>query len=345
MGTLERMMLSWVDNSNNETSFTIQWSSDPNFTTIDGSLTAGANSTTAVTGNIARQVWYFRIQANNVLGSSAWDVTGGIQPAAVANSPLVSKLDYSGWAATEGFQSTLQASQAASPLVFLSTFTFGISDWSGQAGSVQTSYQAAMGGSIGAGLMASWYTDDDEGPVNQPAYVTYEPSDVLKSYMANFSFNPNSAVTTGPVDIFTGHDEYGEIFGVQFEFTIAAPDNYHIRGWMLTTSGEEYTDWVNITNAEHQIELDWESDQASSLNLDVDDQSTSVSGDSSMYKVIEARLGPSRGLVSDGISAPGVMAGATQTVYLDEFISLSTGVTTPYIPPVTYFTYMPLVNR
>ncbi len=64
----QRVTLTWVDNATNETGFTIQWSTDVNFTTISGTLNPGANATTALTGNIARQVWFFRIRANNGIG-------------------------------------------------------------------------------------------------------------------------------------------------------------------------------------------------------------------------------------------------------------------------------------
>ncbi len=77
-GNRERVALSWTDNANNETGFTLQWSATSDFAVIAGSANLGPNSTTYLTTNIARQVWYFRIRANNVLGSSAWVTTAGI---------------------------------------------------------------------------------------------------------------------------------------------------------------------------------------------------------------------------------------------------------------------------
>ena len=67
----ERVTITWGDVAN-ETGYTIQWSTTASFATVSGTGTAAANATTFTTGNIARQVWYLRIRANNVLGSSAW---------------------------------------------------------------------------------------------------------------------------------------------------------------------------------------------------------------------------------------------------------------------------------
>jgi FtsP/CotA-like multicopper oxidase with cupredoxin domain len=70
-GSSERVTLRWPDVAN-ETGYTIQWSSTPDFAVVAGSANIGANSTTYTTGNITRQAWSFRIRANNAVGSSAW---------------------------------------------------------------------------------------------------------------------------------------------------------------------------------------------------------------------------------------------------------------------------------
>jgi FtsP/CotA-like multicopper oxidase with cupredoxin domain len=71
----DRVVVVWVDNSNNETSFTIQRSTSSTFpnnaTTV--SYTVAANSNTFTTPNLPRNVTlYFRIQAVNGFGASAW---------------------------------------------------------------------------------------------------------------------------------------------------------------------------------------------------------------------------------------------------------------------------------
>ncbi len=311
-GNNQRVMLSWADKSNNESGFTIQWSTSSAFTTIGGSANVGANGTAYVTGNIARQAWYFRIRANNVLGSSGWATTGQIAAAAAA-----------------------EETPMRSPLVFLNGFSNGFASWNGQVGNVQASAAAAMGGAGGQGLVAAMG--------DQPAYVYHQIPAALGSFMANFYFNPNGAITSDiPVDIFAGLDADGvAIFGVQFLHTAGVSDPYQIRGWARTADGNVYTDWAPIANAEQNIQLDWQSDLSSSLNLYVEGEVVaSVTADTSLYKVIEERLGPSLGdddIVS--ISTAGVTAAASGTVFLDEFISLSTEA------PIPFKVYMPMLAR
>jgi hypothetical protein len=72
VGSSETVTVRWLDVAN-ETTYTVQWSTSNTFTTAGGGLgTPGANATTYTSGNIARQVWYFRMRANNLVGSSAW---------------------------------------------------------------------------------------------------------------------------------------------------------------------------------------------------------------------------------------------------------------------------------
>jgi hypothetical protein len=72
-GPNTRVTLTWVDNSNNETGFTIQRATNPDFTGAV-STNVAANTTSYRTGNLPRNTTYwFRIRANNnVLGPSAW---------------------------------------------------------------------------------------------------------------------------------------------------------------------------------------------------------------------------------------------------------------------------------
>ena len=63
--------MTWADVTS-ETGYTVQWSS--NGTTVTGSSTRAANSTSYTTGNLAIQVWYVRVGATNALGTtwSGW---------------------------------------------------------------------------------------------------------------------------------------------------------------------------------------------------------------------------------------------------------------------------------
>ena len=72
-GPNDRVTLSWFDNANNETGFTIQQSTNSTFTANVTSSTVGTNVTTFQTGNVPRNATYwFRVQAFNAAGSSAW---------------------------------------------------------------------------------------------------------------------------------------------------------------------------------------------------------------------------------------------------------------------------------
>ncbi len=68
-----RVTLIWVDNANNETGFVIQRATNAAFTANLVTSTVGPNVTTFTTGNVARNTpYYFRIQAVNGAGPSAW---------------------------------------------------------------------------------------------------------------------------------------------------------------------------------------------------------------------------------------------------------------------------------
>ena len=69
-GSNERVTLTWGD-VGNETSYVVQWSTSSTFATVSGQSAAlAANTTTYTTGNIARQAWYFRVRAVNVVATT-----------------------------------------------------------------------------------------------------------------------------------------------------------------------------------------------------------------------------------------------------------------------------------
>jgi hypothetical protein len=75
-----RVTLNWVDLANNETGFRIQRSTDPNFGTF-AQFTVAANQQTWTSGNLSHNVtYYFRIQAYNTAGASAWVVVSVLTP-------------------------------------------------------------------------------------------------------------------------------------------------------------------------------------------------------------------------------------------------------------------------
>jgi len=72
--TRARVDLKWTDNSNNETSFVIQRSTSPAFTTVT-TLTGAANKTTLANTGLARHTtYYYRILARNAYGDSPWAI-------------------------------------------------------------------------------------------------------------------------------------------------------------------------------------------------------------------------------------------------------------------------------
>lgn len=80
-GSNERVTLTWGDVLN-ETSYVVQWSTSSTFATVSGQSAAlPGNATTYTTGNIARQAWFFRVRAVNVVA------TTDSAPFAVAPAP------------------------------------------------------------------------------------------------------------------------------------------------------------------------------------------------------------------------------------------------------------------
>lgn len=69
----DRVTLTWTDNSNNETGFTIQRATNETFSAGLVTSTVGANVTTFTTGNLPRfTIYWFRVAATNAAGASDW---------------------------------------------------------------------------------------------------------------------------------------------------------------------------------------------------------------------------------------------------------------------------------
>lgn len=71
--TSDIVLVTWMDNSTNETGFRIQMATNAGFTTGLVTSTMGANASSFVTGNVPRntQLW-FRVQSYNASGPSPW---------------------------------------------------------------------------------------------------------------------------------------------------------------------------------------------------------------------------------------------------------------------------------
>ncbi|MEZ4211163.1 MAG: fibronectin type III domain-containing protein [Candidatus Paceibacterota bacterium] len=80
--------ITWSDNSNNETSFTLQRATNTSFTAGLTTLSPSANATSqSITGLAAGTTYYFRIQANNGSLSSGWSNVATLVMPAVQNPP------------------------------------------------------------------------------------------------------------------------------------------------------------------------------------------------------------------------------------------------------------------
>jgi hypothetical protein len=71
-GNSDTVTLTWKDNSNNETGFQIQRSTDAGFAN-PSSFTAPANATQLVqTGMTRNRTYHYRVRATNLGGASGW---------------------------------------------------------------------------------------------------------------------------------------------------------------------------------------------------------------------------------------------------------------------------------
>jgi predicted phage tail protein len=71
-GGNDQVTLTWVDNANNETSFTIQRATNATFTAGVTNYTVGANVTTFQQTTQRGRTYYYRIQVINAVGASVW---------------------------------------------------------------------------------------------------------------------------------------------------------------------------------------------------------------------------------------------------------------------------------
>jgi len=80
-----RTDLSWKDNSTTETGFTIERATNSNFTPVESTFKVGANIRTYGDNTLGRrQTYYYRVQANNVVGDAT------VYPAPAVGFPTMS---------------------------------------------------------------------------------------------------------------------------------------------------------------------------------------------------------------------------------------------------------------
>lgn len=265
--------------------------------------------------------YYYRVVANNVVGYTQTYAAPAIgYPNMSADSTPV----YAAAPIT-----TLRPTQAGP--IFADSFETGLNYWSGVIGESNVITPAVIGPNGGIFGMAATVNP------NQPAYVydTSPSAEVL--YDANFYFNPNTAATGGPVDIFMGVDQNGLlIFGVQYQYVDA--NTFQLRGWFLDDGAPKYTGW-DVFAAEpgeddpvvmtHKINVAWKSGVNAGASFYFDEKLfTTLVGDTSASQLEEVILGPSLGL----------SAGDSGSMYFDEF-------TSSRVSGLTYLMLLPTVIR
>ena len=85
--TMSSIALTWTDNANNETGFTIQRATNASFTSGLVTYTANTNATSYLnnSGVSLRTTYYYRIRANNTVGNSAWSNSVSVRVAEPAD--------------------------------------------------------------------------------------------------------------------------------------------------------------------------------------------------------------------------------------------------------------------
>lgn len=313
-GTTQTVNITWVDNSFNETGFTVQRATNLNgpwlSLTPSAPAAAGLGTPMAFTDTtIARRTtYYYRVVANNVIGYTQTYAAPavGYPNMSVDSIPTLAAAPVT----------ILSPVNELGTSIFADSFEIGLAPWSGVIGDVTINSLAAFGPQGGSLGMASGI-----GVEGQSAYV-YDLSPNNESvYDANFYFNPNSTQAYDPIDIFLGIDQASQIvFGVQYQSVDL--NTFQLRGWIMSNGQPVYTSWKVfatepgdddiVTNTVHKIEVAWMSGAIGGFTLYVDDERVgSVSGNLGPSLLDEVVLGPSLGLVGN---SSGVM-------YFDEFSS------------------------
>jgi len=320
-----RVTLTWKDNSHNETNFIVQRTSNPTGQWVDISIdvpgAAGKGTTITYEDRTVQnnRTYYYRVIAANVVGDTT-------QYAA----PAIGYPNYSSNSTPTNPGVSIVTSGTAgpgTPFIFASNFADGLAGWAGVVGNVQANQPAAVGPEGGAMGMAAVIAAPAlngllaDGP--KPAYVVDASPAAEVSYDASFWFDPNSVdLDDGEVDIFVGTDVDGNaIFGVELEPDSDDEGKFEISAWALFGEEDEETESVYLSDGPHQIEVVWQSGATAEFSLMIDGQLIQkLTGDSSATKLEDVFLGPSSSLA----------AGATGTMFFDEFASNRLNITTIY---------------
>ncbi len=320
--------ITWNDGSINETGFTVQRATTPTgpWLSLTPSAPPAPGTGTAMSftdsGMPRFTTYYYQVVANNLVGYTQTYAAPAVgYPTLSADSTPVSAL----------LPITILSPNEPGP-IFADSFETGLDKWSGIIGSSNVTAQAVIGPNGGNYGMVSTIG------LNQEAAYVYDTSPNAEvMYDANFYFNPNTAVTANPVDIFLGIDQVGQpVFGVQYQHVDA--NSYELRSWLMTADGRKFSGWTLFSvepgdddpmSFTHKINVGWVSGSQGGFSFYVDDHLvSSLVGDTSASQIEEAILGPALGL----------SAGDSGSMYFDEF-------TSSRLSGLTFLTILPVVER
>ena len=158
-------------------------------------------------------------------------------------------------------------------------------------------------------------------------YVTDSTPTYESRYRARFYFDPNSITMANNAAHYLLYADSGTTAVLRLEFGYTTANGYRLRVAALNNSTTWTTGtWVNIADAPHVIELDWQSSTTGSLNWWIDETpQTALTGfDNSARRIDRVRLG----------AVAGVDATTNGTLYFDAFESRRSTYIGPMPSPV-----------
>jgi hypothetical protein len=202
-------------------------------------------------------------------------------------------------------------------LIFSNGFESGsTSAWSVESDSendLTVTSAASMGGSWGLSALLDNVTEmyvADLNPANEARY------------RSRFYFDPNGITMANgdSFSIFSGRDASNSIFNIQLGYSSST--GYRVRTVIYDDAqASSYGSWVNITNDQHSLEVDWSSATSAGanngyINFWIDGNSVSSQGsvNNDTRRIDAARMGAVANLDS----------GTSGTVYFDRFDSRKT---------------------
>jgi hypothetical protein len=215
--------LTWTDNSNNETNFQIERSPDgTNGWTPLG--TVGANVMSYANSSLTcGTTYYYRVQAFNTSGNSAYSNVASAQPTCTPTGVIFA----------DGFE------------------TYDLSKWSAcvtDGGDLSVSPGAKLQGNYGLQALL-----DD----NIAIYCTDETPNAEPRYWMRFSFDPNTIKMKSGDAHYLFYGYHNTIVALRVEFRFSS-GKYQVRADLVNDSTSwKATSWVTISDAPHTIALDW----------------------------------------------------------------------------------------